>query len=488
MKKKGCVLIHGFTGSPREIEILAKHLQKKGLIISTPVLPGHGYPLQRSKMKQSHWQDWIRSAEEAVEQMAKQVDELYLIGFSMGGMIASYLATKYPVKKLVLLSASLYYINLGRLIKDFFEGFIHQPIKDHYQRYWYKIKNTPVSSTFHFRRLVRELKPYIKKIKVPTLIIQGLKDDLVDPKSAEEIYQTIQSKEKYLHFLSNSKHLICLDVEKEKVVQLVDDFFFSEEQAGMQMKNTYKKSNPFFHEGHRSVGILLIHGFTGSPAEMRLLGEYLHQQGYTVSAPLLAGHGTTPEEMAKTNKEEWFYSVLQAYDDLKEKGYQHIIAIGLSMGGILSLKLATERPLAAVISLAAPIYVHDKRIALARWIKYIKAYQAKSGKKAPHIEEYLDSYDRTPIACIASLHQLIQEVKEKLNEVTIPVLVLQGLKDETVQPKSAQFIFDHVASKKKEMKWYEKTSHIMTLDYEKEQIYADIRDFLERIMNKKSLG
>ncbi|TCS82503.1 alpha/beta hydrolase [Tepidibacillus fermentans] len=254
------------------------------------------------------------------------------------------------------------------------------------------------------------------------------------------------------------------------------------------MKITYKKSNPFFHEGYRSVGILLIHGFTGSPAEMRLLGEYLYQQGYTVSAPLLAGHGTTPEEMAKTNKEDWFKSVLQAYDDLKEKGYPHIVAIGLSMGGILSLKLAAERPLAAVISLAAPIYVRDKRMAWARWLKYVKAFKAKSGEKPPHIEEHLASYDRTPIAAVESLHQLIQEVKQRLEQVRIPIQVMQGKRDETVEPRSAQYIFDHVASDFKKLNWYENSSHIMTLDHEKEQIFADIYDFLERIMNKNSLG
>ncbi|WP_339060383.1 alpha/beta fold hydrolase [Tepidibacillus marianensis] len=150
------------------------------------------------------------------------------------------------------------------------------------------------------------------------------------------------------------------------------------------MKATFRKSESFFLEGKKSTGILLIHGFTGSPAEMRLLGEYLHRDGYTVYAPILRGHGTTPEEMAQTTKEDWFQSVVEAYNLLKEKGYSSIVAMGLSMGGILALKLAISEKLTAVVPLAAPIYVYDKRIAWAKWLKYFKAYNRKRGEK-PHI-------------------------------------------------------------------------------------------------------
>ena len=250
------------------------------------------------------------------------------------------------------------------------------------------------------------------------------------------------------------------------------------------MNSKYKKSSPFFFEGKHPLAILLIHGFTGSPAEMRLLGEYLNEKGYTVYAPLLAGHGTTPEEMARTTKKEWFDSVNDGYIELKEKGNTEIVAVGLSMGGILSLKLAMKQPLKAVIPLAAPIYVQDQRIAWSKWLKYFKAFKIKSGQKAPHIEQYLDSYDRTPIAAVDSLHRLIKEVKVSLNQVNIPIQVMQGQKDETVQPRSAQYIFDHVNSEKKELKWYKNSSHIMTLDHEKNQIFEDIQLFLEKIMRK----
>ena len=249
------------------------------------------------------------------------------------------------------------------------------------------------------------------------------------------------------------------------------------------MKIVKKSPDPFYYQGEKDTALLLIHGFTGSPAEMKLLGDFLNQKGYTVYAPLLSGHGKTPEEMAVTNKDDWYRSVIDAYWFLKEKGYEKIVAIGLSMGGILSLKLSLDKPLIAVIPMAAPIFVHDKKIGWARWLKYIKTFQVKE-KKEDHIQEYLVSYDKTPIACVESLYQLIKEVKVNLPNVSIPVQVMQGKKDETVVYESAGYIYDHVKSAVKEIKWYEKTSHIMTLDKEKEKIFEDIIRFLDKIEDK----
>jgi len=241
-----------------------------------------------------------------------------------------------------------------------------------------------------------------------------------------------------------------------------------------------RSPDPFFYPGEKDTTILLIHGFTGSPAELRLLGNKLNQNGYTVYAPLLAGHGRTPEEMAKTDEIDWWNSVVEAYQWLQEKEDKKIIAIGLSMGGILALKLAYSKELYAVISMAAPIYVRDKRINWVRWLKYLKAYQVKKSK-AEHIEQYLASYDRTPLVCVESLHKLIAEVKQQLSKVAIPTLVLQGRKDETVIPESAEYIYNNVSSDFKQLIWYDKSTHIMTLDHEREKVFADILTFLDKL-------
>jgi len=244
------------------------------------------------------------------------------------------------------------------------------------------------------------------------------------------------------------------------------------------MKVIKRVADSFFFQGKYKTAILLIHGFTGSPAELRLLGEYLNNHGYTVYAPLLAGHGTTPEEMAKTNKENWWNSVVEAYDLLLSKGYSDIIAVGLSMGGTLSLKLAMNKPLSAVVSMAAPIYVHNRFIELSRWIKYLKAFQAKK-RKAESIEQYLVSYDRTPIICAESLDRLIKEVRVDLGKVTVPILIMQGKNDETVRFESAEYIYDKVNSVNKKLKWYDNSTHILTLDQERDKVFFDVLEFLK---------
>lgn len=224
MSNKACVLIHGFTGSPRDIGIIAEHLKNKGYEVSTPILAGHGIEMNRWEMSKYTWSDWIASAETAIEALSEKNDyeELYLVGYSMGGVIAAHLATKYPIKKLVLLSASYIYTSPKNLIKNF--NRIHFT-KAELSRYLYKFKHTPLKATINFRKLVKELSPSLNNVEIPTLIIHGELDDLVDPSSAEYIYNTIRSKEKTVYLLPQSKHFVCWEGEKEVVVGLVDKFF-----------------------------------------------------------------------------------------------------------------------------------------------------------------------------------------------------------------------------------------------------------------------
>lgn len=221
MSQKACVLIHGFTGSPEEIQIIAEHLKDKGFAVSTPTLAGHGLDINRWSMAKASWNDWLASAETAIKELTEGYEEVYLVGFSMGGVIAAHLATKYPVKKLVLLSASYIYTNP----KSFFRDLKKKPLNgEQLSRYLYKFKHTPIKAAINFRKLVKELGPSLNNVDVPIMIIQGELDDLVDPSSAEFIFNTVKSKDKSIHLLPKSKHVICWDCEKELVVELVDKF------------------------------------------------------------------------------------------------------------------------------------------------------------------------------------------------------------------------------------------------------------------------
>lgn len=240
------------------------------------------------------------------------------------------------------------------------------------------------------------------------------------------------------------------------------------------------KPDAFTYQGG-PVGLLLIHGFTGSAAEMLPLGAYFRDRGYSVHAPLLAGHGTTPEDMRHTRWPDWRTSVEQGLTVLQKEGCRYLFAAGLSMGGILALDLARRFELSGIISMCAPIKLKDKRSWMASFLHYIKPYLKRDEIKPDHIERAIVPYDRTPIVCVASLNRLIRYVKRRLADIHTPALIAQAGQDETVEPSSAKTIYHRLSSEHKQLIWYEQSSHIITLDHEKEQLFQDIEAFIRNV-------
>ncbi|MGD6818547.1 alpha/beta hydrolase [Metabacillus sp. 84] len=223
----GCLFIHGFTGAPYEVEPLADYVRKNtDWEVRTPCLPGHG---DSDSLKGIAFENWIDCAEEELKSLLEHCGEVYVIGFSMGGMIASYLAEKYPVKKLILLSAAAYYVNPRQFIKDIrgmvqdrFKGLLHE--NEIYLRYRKKILETPIMATLQFRKLVNYVKPRLPGIRIPVLIVQGECDGIVPVKSAHFLYKKIGSQKKKLCFLPSSKHLVCHGGDFEALAEEAGEF------------------------------------------------------------------------------------------------------------------------------------------------------------------------------------------------------------------------------------------------------------------------
>lgn len=208
----GVLMLHGFSGGPYEIEPLAEYIRKHtDWIVETPTFCGHGENLSLKGITGEHW---LHDAELAYKKLAEKVEKIYVVGFSMGGVIALYLANRYPVEKLVLLSAAVKYIapkqlviELQKMAKEAVEG--HLKNNELFKHYEYKLRNVPVSAAIQFMRIVRQVEPYVGSIQIPTFIVQGKCDGIVPYTTAQYLYDKLPTTEKYLYFSACGRHLIC---------------------------------------------------------------------------------------------------------------------------------------------------------------------------------------------------------------------------------------------------------------------------------------
>ena len=235
----------------------------------------------------------------------------------------------------------------------------------------------------------------------------------------------------------------------------------------------------FFFAGGRDA-ILLVHGFTGAPAEMRMMGEALNKEGYTVLGIRLAGHGTSAEDLEHTMAEDWMHSVLDGFDMLA-CSYDRVSVAGLSMGAHLALLLGKYRQVHKTIMIAAPIFIKEERSLrlLPPKPMAVGKFLPRPRKARPGLDKkYNICYTRMPLRSVHELLAVMNAGKEMLSEVSTPLLIIQGRKDHTVLPESAEFIFEKAASSKKELFWLENTGHRATIDVERDSLFAKVADFL----------
>ncbi|MDK2824165.1 MAG: carboxylesterase [Clostridia bacterium] len=249
------------------------------------------------------------------------------------------------------------------------------------------------------------------------------------------------------------------------------------------MKIRSRDIEPFDFPGNE-IGCLLIHGFTGSPGEMRPLGEFLHTKDYTVKGVLLPGHGTKVEDLARTNWQHWYEEVQKGYKSLKQS-CEKIFIIGLSMGGDLALHLAANNKInGGIVSICAPIFLIKKKAYLAPILKYFVKYSKKKSYSSKNYESFW--YDQYPISCTASLVKMLPIIKKELRRIMNPSLIIQSTLDKTVDPRSAQYIYDNIGSKEKEIYWLHNSGHIATLDTEREKVFLWIEEFIARNTKEES--
>ncbi|PEY38989.1 carboxylesterase [Bacillus cereus] len=237
---------------------------------------------------------------------------------------------------------------------------------------------------------------------------------------------------------------------------------------------------PFtFEGGDRAV--LLLHGFTGNSADVRMLGRFLEKKGYTCHAPIYKGHGVPPEQLVHTGPEDWWKDVMNAYQHLKDLGYEKIAAVGLSLGGVFSLKLAYTVPILGVVPMCAPMYIKSEEIMYQGILAYAREYKKREQKSPEKIAEEMMEFKKTPMNTLKALQDLIRDVRNNVDMIYAPTFVVQARHDEMINTDSANIIYNGVESTLKDIKWYEDSTHVITLDKQRNELHEDVYNFLEQL-------
>lgn len=243
-------------------------------------------------------------------------------------------------------------------------------------------------------------------------------------------------------------------------------------------------AEPFSFPGNH-IGCLLIHGFGGTPYEMRELGERLAGQGYTVSGPALAGHATCIEDMLQTRWTDWYTSVEATYRELTLR-CDTIYAVGLSLGGMLVLHLAAHEPLDGVVAVSPPFEIRHRLIPLFRLFPFlidlfpvVKSNPKDDDTRDPSVRARHPSYEGHATRCAESLVlHLLPHVRNDLPNVRAPALLIQSRGDRVIPPNSIEEIYARLGSADKEMLWLDNSGHLVLEDYAKEEAFARILHFV----------
>ena len=231
------------------------------------------------------------------------------------------------------------------------------------------------------------------------------------------------------------------------------------------------------------VGILVLHGFTGSPKSVTPWARELAAQGWTVRVPLLPGHGTTWQDMNLTRWEDWYAEAESALRDLQGR-CRRVFVMGLSMGGSLTLRLAEHHG-----DTIAGIVLVNPAVHTERWDRHllpllqlvVPSFPGISNDIAkPGVDE--GAYDVIPLKAAHSLSFLWKAIKQDIAKVTQPLLLFRSIDDHVVEPSNAEFILSHVSSEDATEVVLRDSYHVATLDYDAAVIERDSIAFVRRLI------
>jgi carboxylesterase len=237
-------------------------------------------------------------------------------------------------------------------------------------------------------------------------------------------------------------------------------------------------AEPYFHEGS-SIGVLLCHGFTGSPYSLRPWAEYLADAGLSVSVPRLPGHGTTWQEMSRTRWEDWYAEVDRGYEGLRGRAGE-VFVMGLSLGGCLALRMAELRGtgVSGLVLVNPSLAADSKLFALAPLLKLVVPALKGVGSDIKKEGVHELAYDRVPVRAAATLPALWRLTQSRLAEVTQPVLVYRSTVDHVVGPASMRVLSAALPADQLTVRDCPDSYHVATLDNDAQTIFTGSLEFV----------
>ncbi len=241
-------------------------------------------------------------------------------------------------------------------------------------------------------------------------------------------------------------------------------------------------AGPFYLSGN-DVGIVMVHGGGGgTSADLKVIAEDLHKMGgYTINVPLLPGFGTSPEDLRKISIKQWFFALNKEISLLREK-CNKIIVGGHSMGGILTLILASNNHFDGIFTINAPYGIQHFLIHLVPFFKiFVKYYNIESEKFKKDTNGKWVGYDKIPLNIGTKMKHLLKQMKRILSKINSPALLFQGLLDSDIKKNSMDKIFNKINSKKKKKVWLENNGHPILLCPDHDQIVIELINFITEL-------
>ena len=238
-----------------------------------------------------------------------------------------------------------------------------------------------------------------------------------------------------------------------------------------------RPAKELFLKGNETA-ILLLHSYTSHTRDMKRLAQYLNEQiGCTCYVPLYKGHGEKPEDLLETTINDWWKDAQEAYYFLRQQGYKKISVIGLSVGGIFSLKLAQEEQLEWLIVMSVPRERTAERLK-QRLLDYTKAYKQLEEKTSEEIAKELLPFKELSLDSFETFQQFIHHTMDNISLISVPLAIYYGNKDDYLYEKSAQCIYENVSSNVKKVKPFPNSTHLMTLGKDKDLLFDEVLSFI----------